>query len=81
MHPPHIPHPLSPTLFPSLQTNLDLSGNSIWGLEDINLLRKYCPDLTKLDLRGNPVAEAKPYKALAVRRLAMLTMLDGAPVR
>lgn len=64
-----------------LQTELDISGNEITNLEDVNLLRKYCPDLTRLDCRGNPMSQAKPYRSLVLRRLHRLTWLDGMPVR
>ena len=56
---------------------IDLQGNQLSRLEDLNLLRKYVCCLTHLDLRGNPLARAPSYAPLTLRRLPHLANLDG----
>jgi hypothetical protein len=56
---------------------MDLQGNQLSRLEDLNLLRKYVCRLTHLDLRGNPLARAPSYAPLTLRRLPHLATLDG----
>ena len=57
--------------------HMDLQGNQLSRIEDLNLLRKYVCCVTELDLRGNPMACAPSYMALTLRRLPHLAMLDG----
>ncbi len=57
--------------------HMDLQGNQLSRLEDLNLLRKYVCCLTHLDLRGNLLARAPSYAPLALRRLPHLATLDG----
>ena len=56
---------------------MDLQGNQLSRLEDLNLLRKYVCCLTHLDLRGNPLVRAPSYTPLTLRRLPHLVTLDG----
>ena len=56
---------------------MDLQGNQLSRLEDLNLLRKYACCLTHLDLRGNPLSKAPSYTPLTLRRLPHLATLDG----
>ena len=56
---------------------MDLQGNQVSRIEDLNLLRKYVCCVTELDLRGNPMAAAPSYMPLTLRRLPHLAMLDG----
>ena len=56
---------------------MDLQGNQLSRLEDLNLLRKYVCCLTHLDLRGNPLSKAPAYRPLTLRRLPHLATLDG----
>lgn len=53
----------------SCLTELDLQGNALTRLEDINLLRKHTPRLTLLNLRGTPLASQRGQRLLALRRL------------
>ena len=62
-------------------THLELNNNAIYRLEDINVLKKYTPGLYTLNLRNNQMCENKTYKGLVLRRLTLLTSLDGTPVR
>ncbi|CAG9462944.1 unnamed protein product [Pedinophyceae sp. YPF-701] len=57
-----------------------LAHNQITALDDLNLLRKYTPRLTVLDMRGNPIYGAKSYAALVLRRLPLLKTHDGHAV-
>ena len=57
--------------------HIDLQGNQLSRLEDLNLLRKYVCCLTHLDLRGNPLARTPSYAPLTLRRLPHLATLDG----
>ena len=57
--------------------HMDLQGNQLARIEDLNLLRKYVCCLTVLELRGNPLAGCPSYQALALRRLPHLASLDG----
>ena len=61
-------------------THLELNNNDIHRLEDINVLKKYTPGLFTLSLRHNPICENKTYKGLVLRRLTLLTSLDGVEV-
>lgn len=45
-------------------------------LEDVNVLKKYVPDLAVLDLSNNPICMHKTYKTLLLRRLPKLLRLD-----
>ncbi len=53
----------------SCLTELDLQGNALTRLEDINLLRKHTPRLTLLNLHGTPLASQRGQRLLALRRL------------
>ena len=53
----------------SCLTELDLQGNGLTRLEDINLLRKHTPRLTLLNLHGTPLADQRGQRLLALRRL------------
>eukprot|EP00854_Cymbomonas_tetramitiformis_P014094 gene14094-16667_t len=64
----------------SALTALELNNNLIYRLEDINVLKKYTPNLTTLNLRNNAICDNKTYRGLVLRRLSMLSMLDGCPV-
>ena len=57
--------------------HLDLQGNQVARLEDLNMLRKYVCCLTHLDLRGNPLSKAPSYAPLTLRRLPHLATLSG----
>ena len=57
--------------------HMDLQGNQLSRLEDLNLLRKYVCCLTHLDLRGNPLSRAPSYTPLTLRRLPHLATLDS----
>ncbi len=57
--------------------HMDLQGNQLSRLENLNLLRKYVCCLTHLDLRGNPLARSPSYTPLTLRRLPHLATLDG----
>ena len=57
--------------------HLDLQGNQLARLEDLNILRKYVCRLTHLDLRGNPLSKAPSYTPLTLRPLPPLVTLDG----
>ena len=57
--------------------HLDLQGNQLARIEDLNILRKYVCCLTHLDLRGNPLRKAPSYVPLTLRRLPHLAALDG----
>jgi hypothetical protein len=61
--------------------HLELQGNALGRLDDVNSLRKYNSSLVALELQGNPLAEDKTYRDLVLRRLPHLTRLDGLPVR
>ena len=56
---------------------MDLQGNQLSRLEDLNILRKHVCGLTHLDLRGNPLSRAASYQPLTLRRLPHLATLDG----
>ena len=53
----------------SCLTELDLQGNALTRLEDINLLRKHTPRLSLLNLHGTPLADQRGQRLLALRRL------------
>ena len=58
-----------------------LSHNQISVLEDVNVLKKYVPQLRQLALDNNPMSRGnKAYRPLVLRRLGGLRTLDGAPV-
>jgi len=58
-----------------------LSHNEISVLEDVNVLKKYVPQLRQLALDNNPMSRGnKAYRPLVLRRLGALTVLDGATV-
>ena len=57
-----------------------LDGNPIHRLDDINVLRKYTPDLTELSFYGCPIRERRGYVGLVLRRLTSLKRLDGRVV-
>ena len=57
--------------------HIDMQGNQLSRVEDLNLLRKYVCGLTHLDLRENPLTKAPSYTPLAMRRLPHLAILDG----
>lgn len=57
-------------------TALELTANMISRLEDINVLRKYAPELRELCLQGNTVGEHKSYHGLVLRRLPKLELFD-----
>lgn len=57
--------------------HMELQGNQLSRIEDLNLLRKYVCCLTVLDLRANPMAGCPSYQALTLRRLPHLASLDG----
>merc|ERR1711965_1207065 len=58
-----------------------LSHNQISVLEDVNVLKKYVPQLRQLALDNNPMSRGnKAYRPLVLRRLGALTVLDGATV-
>ncbi len=59
---------------------LELNNNLIYRLEDVNVLKKYVPSLTSLNLRNNAMCEAKTYRAAVLRRLQRLQHLDGVAV-
>lgn len=62
---------------PELRT-LDGSFNALDRAAAVAAARRAAPRLASLDLRGNPTE--RPHTALALRRLAHLTSLDGAVV-
>lgn len=43
----------------TLLTTLELGSNAIGRLEDINVLRKYTPQVVALDLRNNPICDSR----------------------
>ena len=63
----------------SLKT-LELNNNLVFKLEDINVLKKYVPQLEHLSLRNKAICENKAYRSLVLRRMTSLVTLDGAPV-
>jgi len=63
-----------------LLRDLDLSSNLLHRLEDVNVLKKYIPELVAVDLSGNPLCTYKTYRTLMLRRLSKLQQLDQSPV-
>ncbi|XRB06100.1 U2 small nuclear ribonucleoprotein A [Pycnococcus provasolii] len=59
---------------------LILDGNPIHRLEDVNMLRKYTPNLTELSMYGCPVRSNRRYYGVVRRRLPSLRRLDGQVV-
>lgn len=64
----------------SMLQNLDLCSNSLHRLEDINMLKKYTPNLRVLNLRNNPLRDNSSYKGVVLRRLVSLEVLDDCNV-
>ena len=60
--------------------SLKLENNLLFRLEDVNVLRKYVPNLTYLSLRNNSICESKSYQSLVLKRLEKLEYFDGVPV-
>ena len=60
---------------PALVT-LKLSSNLITRLEEVNVLKKYAPQLRELCLLGNAICEHKSYYGLLLRRLPKLELFD-----
>mmetsp|Transcript_34109 Transcript_34109/g.96662 ORF Transcript_34109/g.96662 Transcript_34109/m.96662 type:complete len:1474 (-) Transcript_34109:585-5006(-) len=60
--------------------HLELNNNNLQRLEDVNVLKKYVPDLTTLDLSSNPICTHKTYRTLLLRRLPRLIKFDRQAV-
>lgn len=57
--------------------HMDLQGNQLSRLEDLNLLRKHVCCLTHLNLSANPMSRTPSCQPLTLRRLPHLASLDG----
>lgn len=72
------------TLFPlpclPALRELNAMCNRVAPVDDVAMLRKQALNITALDLRMNPIAAAKQYPGVALRRLRHLARLDGADV-
>ncbi|MCO5548750.1 hypothetical protein L7F22_002211 [Adiantum nelumboides] len=61
-------------------TTLDMSGNQLSTLNDLQHLLFEVPKVAYLNLRCNPVEELKSYKEIVLKSLSFLKELDCAPV-
>jgi Leucine-rich repeat (LRR) protein len=59
---------------------LELNNNLLHRLDDVNVLKKYVPNLETVDLSSNPICSHKTYRTLLLRRLSAMTSLDGEEV-
>lgn len=60
---------------------LDLSSNRLASVDVVRPLKRWLPSLLSLSLAGNPLCRSKAHRAVVVRRLPMLSELDGRAVR
>ncbi|XQJ26689.1 hypothetical protein NXY56_002654 [Leishmania guyanensis] len=61
---------------------LDLSGNRLWSLRFLLVLRAYyARRLLRLSLRSNPITRKPEYQEQVRTSLPYLTSLDGKPIR
>lgn len=60
---------------------LELNNNLIYRVEDVALLRQGAPDISRLNLRSNPVCESKAFRTHVLRSLPQLESLDGIEIK